>query len=378
MSAPSPIAPPRTWPELRDEVLRRVDRNAYPLTGMKPEDVREILAGIDSLDRDAWGRAWSAMGERYQQRAHAAEAAGDRETAAEAWLMAYRYQAFGGWPVQNSVEKKRSFERSVISFRRHASLADPPIEAVSFPISEGPVPAFLALPTGPRPVPVVIAIGGLDSYKEYWGERVKPFLEVGLGVLCMDMPGTGESPIRADAGSEVMYSAAIDYLHTRPEVDHDRIAILGVSFGAHWSTVTAFKECDRLRAAVYWGGPLNRAFQPEWQIKALGTREYLFDLFPARAAIYGLETLEEFLQFGPRLSLEARGLIGKPTPPMLLVNGEHDSQVPIDDLLLLLRNGSPKEAWVNPEGAHIGRSAKWPDSRILTDVVLTWLVRQLK
>jgi pimeloyl-ACP methyl ester carboxylesterase len=345
---------------------------------MKPEDVREILAGIDSLDRDAWGRAWSAMGERYQQRAHAAEAAGDRETAAEAWLMAYRYQAFGGWPVQNSVEKKRSFEQSVISFRRHATLADPPIEAVSFPISEGPVHAFLALPTGPRPVPVVIAIGGLDSYKEYWGERVKPFLEVGLGVLCMDMPGTGESPIRADAGSEVMYSAAIDYLHTRPEVDHDRIAILGVSFGAHWSTVTAFKECDRLRAAVYWGGPLNRAFQPEWQIKALGTREYLFDLFPARAAIYGLETLEEFLQFGPRLSLEARGLIGKPTPPMLLVNGEHDSQVPIDDLLLLLRNGSPKEAWVNPEGAHIGRSAKWPDSRILTDVVLTWLVRQLK
>src|SRR5690242_9453441 len=53
------IAPSRTWPELRQAVQERADRNAYPLTGMKAEDVREILGHIGSLDRDEWAAAWS-------------------------------------------------------------------------------------------------------------------------------------------------------------------------------------------------------------------------------------------------------------------------------------------------------------------------------
>jgi esterase FrsA len=63
-SANAQIAPPRTWPELKDAVQQRVDRNAYPLTGMKPDDVREILSNINSLDRDEWAVAWSKMGTR--------------------------------------------------------------------------------------------------------------------------------------------------------------------------------------------------------------------------------------------------------------------------------------------------------------------------
>ena len=57
------------------------------------------------------------------------------------------------------------------------------------------------------------------------------------------------------------------------------------------------------------------------------------------------------------MSLKEQGLIGKPSAPMLLVNGDRDSQVPIADLDLLLHAGSPKEAWVNPGGGHMGRSA---------------------
>ena len=46
------LAPQRTWPELKEAVQQRADRNAYPMTGMKAEDVREILGNIASLDRD--------------------------------------------------------------------------------------------------------------------------------------------------------------------------------------------------------------------------------------------------------------------------------------------------------------------------------------
>jgi hypothetical protein len=45
------LAPQRTWPELKEAVQQRADRNAYPMTSMKADDVREILGNIASLHR---------------------------------------------------------------------------------------------------------------------------------------------------------------------------------------------------------------------------------------------------------------------------------------------------------------------------------------
>lgn len=370
------LAPPRTWPELKEAVQQRADRNAYPMTGMSPADVREILAGIDSLDRDQWAASWSKMGARYA--AQGAELAGkDAKAAREAYLMAFRYDAFGAWPTANSPGKKTSLAAAVADFRKYAAASDPVIEAVQFPYDGKTVNAYLALPQGVRPAPVVLAVGGLDSYKEYWCERADEFLKVRIGVLCLDMPGTGESPVKVDIGAEKMYSAAIDYLLTRKDVDGKRLAAMGVSWGGYWGAILGFTEKARLRGTVVWGGPVHNYFQREWQSKALGTREYLFDLFPARAGVYGVSTLDDFFAYGPRMSLQARGFVGQPSAPMLLINGVKDTQVPIEDLYLLQSTGSPKEAWVNPQGGHVGRGPGWSDGKILTDVALPWLARLL-
>jgi fermentation-respiration switch protein FrsA (DUF1100 family) len=139
----------------------------------------------------------------------------------------------------------------------------------------------------------------------------------------------------------------------------------------------AYAEPVRLKAVVNWAGPVHTYFQREWQLKALGTREYLFDLFPARAAVYGVDTLEDFLAYGPKMSMKDSGALGKPSAPMLLVNGEKDTQVPIDDLYILLKQGTPKESWVNPEGGHIGRGKDWSDARIQNEVMVPWLARKL-
>jgi hypothetical protein len=58
---------------------------------------------------------------------------------------------------------------------------------------------------------------------------------------------------------------------------------------------------------------------------------------------------------------------------MLVVNGEKDTQVPIADLYLLLRTGTPKSAWVNPAGGHTGRSKEWDEEKITDAVVVPWL-----
>lgn len=78
------------------------------------------------------------------------------------------------------------------------------------------------------------------------------------------------------------------------------------------------------------------------------------------------------------MSLKEEGWLGKPSAPMLIINGAKDSQVPISDLYLLLNSGgSPKEAWVNPDGEHTGRSEEWPGSRITEEIVMPWIKARL-
>jgi hypothetical protein len=40
---------------------------------------------------------------------------------------------------------------------------------------------------------------------------------------------------------------------------------------------------------------------------------------------------------------------------------------------------TPKTAWINPSGGHLGRQVKvWPDPRIFNQVIIPWLVRTLQ
>lgn len=377
-TAAAQIAPARTWPELKQAVQERADAQRYPLTGFDRQEVSEILGRITSLDRDEWARSWSLNGERHLDAARKAEAT-DPAKAREGYLAAWRYFGFGAWPTQNSAEKKRAHARATEAFRAYAKLADPAIEVLRVPFEGKEIVAYLQRPRGATRAPVVLSVGGLDSYKEYVVEQYGPgYLAAGLAYVALDMPGTGEAPIKIDVGAERMFSRVIDALQGRTDIDPKRMGFQGVSWGGHWAARIAYVEPQRLRAVVNWAGPVHGYFQREWQLKALGTREYLFDLFPARAGVYGTETLEDFLAYGPRMSLKDAGFLGKGSAPLLLVNGERDTQVPIDDLYIQMKSGSPKEAWVNPEGGHIGRGKNWPDGRIFVEVIVPWLQAKLK
>jgi hypothetical protein len=76
-----------------------------------------------------------------------------------------------------------------------------------------------------------------------------------------------------------------------------------------------------------------------------------------RATLYGVKTEEEYFAYGPKISLLTRGFLDKVSAPMILVNGERDTQQPIADLYLMGRHGDPTDAKVNPVGGHMGRSA---------------------
>ena len=367
----------RTIDEIKAETLARAQTGAYPLLGIQPGDASDALGRITTRDPDQWAAAWSAVADGYMAKARAAS---DPKAADANYLRAWRLYYFGQWPAPTSAGKQAAYQRAVDAYLLHAKYFDPPLEVVRIPFEDKEIVGYLRLPANAaRPVPLVLAISGLDSRKETVSETYAAALPEGIGFFGVDSPGTGQAPLKAGETSDRMYSRVLDYLGSRPEIDKNRIVVHGQSFGAYWAAKLAHTEAKRLAGAVTQSPPIHRTFQADFFRGRIYTREYLFDLLPASLFVYGLKTTDELIGFLPRMSLQAQDLLGKPAAPILVVGGTRDTQVPIDDLELLINSGSdPREAWINPAGGHMGRTATtWPDPVIFRQVILPWEVRRL-
>jgi esterase FrsA len=370
----------RTLEELKAEAQARADRNGYPLIGLKPDEVREALGRLASLDRDEWAASWSVIAERYKEKAQGEWASAPNE-ADKDYLQAWRYYSFARWPVPNSPGKQQAYRQALAVFLAHGRLLDPPLEELRVPFESKEIIAYRQMPKTAQPAPVVIAIGGLDSRKEDMAERFQPMLAHGVGYVAIDMPGTGESPLKIAPGAERMLSRLIDAVIALPNVDKSRIAIYGGSFGGYWATILAATERARIKAVVAQSPPIDATFSAQALEQAMGNKEYLFDYIPATMSVYAdVTTLDELRAARAKASLKTQGIIGRPMAPMLVIGGVHDTQVPIADIDLLLHSGeTPKEAWINPAGGHMGREAKgWTDPVIFQRVTMPWLLRALE
>jgi esterase FrsA len=374
--------PERTIDEIRTEAIHRAEVGQYPLIGLDPVDVKEAFDSIHTRDKDEWAAAFMHVADRYFNEARSLERT-DPPRANADYIRAWRLYSFGRWPIPASAGKQRSYEKAIESFLAHARFLDPPLEVVHIPFEGKEIIGYLRLPKNVKgPVPLVIAVNGLDSRKEDLAESFGAILPFGVGYLAVDGPGTGQAPIKVSETSERMLSRVLDYAQSRPEIDKSRIAMHGVSWGAYWATKMAIVERGRLRGASAQSPPVDKFFQKEFLLNSLlGNREYLFDQVPALMNILeGVHTLDEMGAYLPKMSLVHQGLLGKPMAPMLILAGVLDTQVPIADEYLLLSKGDvPKEAWINPEGGHLGRQVGvWPDPRIFKQVIIPWLVRALE
>ena len=368
----------RDLAQLKTEVQRRADRALPPVGGITPEDARAALSSITSLDRNCWARAFADRGAAHWAAAQAV-AGTDRAAARERYWQAWRLFHFARWPTENAPERQLARQRAVESFRAYAGLLDPPLEVVRLPFEGGEIVGYLRLPPGVRPAPVVLGIAGLDSRKEDVAAHTDSYLARGFGLFAIDMPGTGESPhAAAKTGSDRIFSAVLDHLARRADVDARRIVVQGRSWSGYWAAKLAVTERARLRGSLMHGGPIHHYFSPDWLRASLATGEYLYDYLEAKCAMHGVDGIDGLLACMKPFSLLDSGLLDRPSAPMLLVNGARDSQVPIADLFLLLQHGDPKEAWVNPAGGHMGRSPQWPAGAIAEGVLMPWISRRMQ
>ncbi len=372
----------RTIEEIKSEAVHRAEVGQYPLIGLDPADVKEAFETIHTKDKDEWAAGFMRVADRYFNEAKSLEKP-DPTKANSDYIRAWRLYSFGRWPIPASPGKQRSYEKAIEAFLAHARFYDPPLEVVRIPFEGKEIIGYLRLPKNASgPVPLVIAVNGLDSRKEDLAESFGAILPFGIGYLAVDGPGTGQNPIKVSETADRVLSRVIDYAQSRPEVDKNRLAMHGVSWGAYWATKMAIVEHARLRGCSAQSPPVDKFFQKDFLMNSLlGNREYLFDQVPALMNILeGVHSLEEMGNYLPKMSLVSQGLLGKPMSPMLILAGVRDTQVPIDDEYLLLSRGDvPKDAWINPSGGHLGRQVGvWPDPRIFKEVIIPWLVKTLQ
>ncbi len=372
----------RTIDEIKAEAVHRAEVGQYPLIGLDPGDVKEAFTSIHTKDKDEWAAAFMGVADRYMNEAKSLEKTDPVKANAD-YIRAWRLYSFGRWPIPASAGKQRSYEKAIEAFLAHARFWDPPLEIVRIPFEGKEIIGYLRLPKNANgPVPLVLAVNGLDSRKEDLSESFSAILPFGIGFLAVDGPGTGQNPIKVSENAERMLSRVLDYIATRPEIDKNRVAMHGVSWGAYWATKMAIVERARLKGASAQSPPTDTFFQKDFLMNHLiGNREYLFDQVPALMAIFdNVKTVDEMAEVLPKMSLVKQGLLGKPMAPMLILAGVKDTQVPISDIYLLLDKGDvPKTAWINPQGGHLGRQVGvWPDPRIFKEVIIPWLVHTLE
>ena len=227
----------RTLEDGKDWLLQRLERGIHPVDEVDPVVAHEVIDGLTGLDPEAWTGAWGSAAERF---AAAADAATDPAAEREAWLQAYRFAFVARYPTLNHPLKREWYERTRAYFQKAGALDDPPLETVTVPFDgrdgEGSeLHFYVQRPRGVERPPVVMTWGGIDTWKEEMRSRAAYLLDLGFTMLLVDMPGIGQSPVRAGRDAERQWTPIFDWLDRQHDLDGTRVAALGASYGGYWA-----------------------------------------------------------------------------------------------------------------------------------------------
>jgi hypothetical protein len=193
-----------------------------------------IAQRITPGDRDSWYRAWSDFAASLVKRGDEAAKNGHGVSARNVYLRAAEYfrQAFFFHRDNlDGDELRDGYSSSVRAFRSAMEHFDHPGRVLS-----GPMSGYLFSPSpGGARHPVIMHVNGYDGTAEELYASAAPALDRGYVFAAVDGPGQGgmlydqRVPMRPDW--ENVVPALFDAIAAQPEVDPQRIVLVGRSFG---------------------------------------------------------------------------------------------------------------------------------------------------
>ena len=203
---------------------------------------------------------------------------------------------------------------------------------------------ILSAPDAAPDAPVVLCSGGVDTWKMSQ-HPILVALAIGLSahVVGFDHPGTGETapiPLRPD--SDEIMAGLIAFART---LSTGKVAHVGISFGGYFSADTGLR--GDVDAAVVLGGPVRLAFREDnFRRLMAGMR----DVIGNAMGFTERPTAEQIIARAATFDLDHLLAVDR-NCPMLVVNGDADRHVPIEDTTVFA--GRPAtDIVVVPGGSH--------------------------
>lgn len=292
---------------------------------------RERISKLPDVER-----VFASLGLRRERLAEAAIAAGHDVTARKHAFIASLLWGTAEWTFFMSPEQVRraatANQHKLRCYDLWMERAPHPVRRVRVPYGRGSLSGILHLPPGTMgPVPCVLHVGGMDSFKEHAvlmsGDR---YLDRGIARFLVDLPGQGEAVLDgAFIGRTNMVEAglaSLGILRGQPDIDASRLGLTGVSFGSWWATQIA-AHAPGLAGTAVW------AVVHEAGLHSI--LEQVSPTFKARfMAMSGFVDEDAFDAFARRWSLADEA--PRVTHPYLVLAGEDDELSPIGHTYRLL------------------------------------------
>ncbi len=309
--------------------------------GVHYRDLVDIRAA--TADWSQWCRVWSEFAAAAEERGDAALRQSLTRTAATELSRAALYYHYAQNLYYDDARVKRAaHDRKVAVFKRAAPLFDPPLERVDIPFENVTLPAYLRVPQGRSKAACVILLGGLDTTKEDYMVVNDLCAARGLATLAFDGPGQGEVlyEMRWRPDFDRSIYAVLDYLQTRPEIDSERIGIIGRSTGGYYAPKAAATD-RRIKAAVAWGAMYHLRNLAD--IPSVTRDGFVF--------VSGSKSVDEAVRFFECIDLE--GVASMIRCPLLVVHGGLDTITPIENATRLAQEASgPVETLIWDDSGH--------------------------
>jgi Esterase FrsA-like len=269
-TAASPVAPH----QLQDLFgLSDLDFNtllAFGSTGYGCAEFGELVTAVNQVNAvgasyQAYYDAFLALARRTEALAGDDLTSGHTASARSAFLRASTYYDMCLYFILGTAARAQeagAYAATERCWQRASQLFDPPFERVRIPYGNTWLPGYLLRPADrPGPRPTVILNNGADAQNitlySYGGADA---IERGYNALIFEGPGQGsmlfERQIFFRPDWENVITPVVDYLRSRPEVDHSRIALSGLSMGGELVVRAAAFE-HRLAAVVADPGILD-------------------------------------------------------------------------------------------------------------------------
>ncbi|MFL6946639.1 MAG: alpha/beta hydrolase family protein [Xanthobacteraceae bacterium] len=329
-----------TFPgNLRWSNAMQIVKGMVPWAAAAMGEIDIVIQRLKAREHDgnpdrAWKEEWAAMGDKVAAIADAA--AGERReiTAGNNYMRAGNYYYSAERFIPPGVDKIAMYDKALRCYRAALKRLYPNVEPVDVPYEGQSLAAyFMKAPGVTGRAPTVVLFDGMDNCKEmsviFAGIE---FAKRGMHTLAIDGPGQGETQrlrqIHSRPDYEVPGTAAYEYVASRADVDANRVAVMGYSFGGYQAPrVAAFEKryaaCVAL-GAMHWD---LHGWQADVKARLAKDAKTSFTSNFQFRWVIGAPDNETALEWAKRFTLE--GAAERIECAFLVVHGENDRIVPV-------------------------------------------------